>query len=320
MRNLIFIKVIFLSATFCFSPANADDIATRELINVFTNCDSRGAYDRVPELIEKGADVNAYGCCGYRYSGRGSERTMIGVVMLASDKTCNSNLYNPIHHLLRSENVDEDTALSTLRLLLRAGADPKKPEYDSKGVKEKDFPFTSYGRLSLSSVNSSNAEKKITFLKELVGAGMVMMLRNQSIGAVERYPQPFYDYMYSVAPPEFKKQMDERLGAVRAVSEERVRINLEKEAARKVQEEQENKARQAREAQERIEQQQRETYVAHFRKKVYVGDDTHCGMVIERKDTIIKIQTVVGERWLKIGQIFPPGMHSCRFYNGQYVD
>jgi len=126
--------------------------------------------------------------------------------------------------------------------------------------------------------------------------------------------------MHSVAPPEFKKQMEERLVAARTASEERVRVSLEKEAARKTQEEQEIKLRQVREAQERVEQQQRNAYAAQFRRKVAVGDETHCGMVIERKDPIVKIQTVAGEKWLKIGQVYPPGAHSCRFYNGQYAD
>jgi hypothetical protein len=54
--------------------------------------------------------------------------------------------------------------------------------------------------------------------------------------------------------------------------------------------------------------------------KLKVGDNTHCGMVIEIKRPVIKIQTMVGERWFKVNQIYPKGETSCRFYNGEYVE
>lgn len=78
-------------------------------------------------------------------------------------------------------------------------------------------------------------------------------------------------------------------------------------------EEREAKKRQARESEERA-------YAAQYRKKLSVGDETHCGMVIERKDPIIKIQSVAGEKWLKLSQIYPPGFRGCRFINGQYAE
>lgn len=107
------------------------------------------------------------------------------------------------------------------------------------------------------------------------------------------------------------KQMDifpDRTAFENEVKRQEVLRVAEREA-----EERESKLRQARESQERA-------YAAQFRKKLSVGDETHCGMVIERKDPIVKIQTVAGEKWLKTAQIYPPGMRGCRFYNGQYVE
>ncbi|QSV45408.1 WG repeat-containing protein [Geobacter benzoatilyticus] len=50
------------------------------------------------------------------------------------------------------------------------------------------------------------------------------------------------------------------------------------------------------------------------------GDLTHCGMVIEVKPPIIKIQTMIGERWMKLDQIHPPNTVDCIFRNGVYQE
>lgn len=60
--------------------------------------------------------------------------------------------------------------------------------------------------------------------------------------------------------------------------------------------------------------------VTSFRRIVKVGDDSHCGLVIELKRPLIKIQTIAGERWFKISQIYPEKMASCNFYNNTYQD
>lgn len=57
-----------------------------------------------------------------------------------------------------------------------------------------------------------------------------------------------------------------------------------------------------------------------FRKKLATGDDSHCGLVIQVKSPLAKIQTAVGERWFKISQVFPARQAPCRFYNGEYVE
>lgn len=57
-----------------------------------------------------------------------------------------------------------------------------------------------------------------------------------------------------------------------------------------------------------------------YRAKLAVGDDTHCGMVIEIKRPIVKVQTVVGEKWFKVVQLFPKGEADCKFYNGRYIE
>lgn len=96
--------------------------------------------------------------------------------------------------------------------------------------------------------------------------------------------------------------------------EERKRRNAaEREAA-------ERKFAAAQEIRERKLAAEREAAAKNFRRSLAIGKDTHCGMIIEKNGPIVKVQTVAGEKWLKIAQIYPPGDHSCRFVNGQYVD
>jgi hypothetical protein len=57
-----------------------------------------------------------------------------------------------------------------------------------------------------------------------------------------------------------------------------------------------------------------------FRRHLSVGDETHCGLVVEVKPPIAKIQTADGEKWLKIAQVYPQGMAPCRFFNHVYVE
>lgn len=64
----------------------------------------------------------------------------------------------------------------------------------------------------------------------------------------------------------------------------------------------------------------RDAEAKSFRKSLSIGKDTHCGMIIDKNGPIVKVQTIAGEKWLKVEQIYPPGSHGCRFYNGQYVD
>jgi len=59
---------------------------------------------------------------------------------------------------------------------------------------------------------------------------------------------------------------------------------------------------------------------ARFRESLVIGNDTHCGLVVEVKKPIAKVQTLVGERWFKIAQLYPKDTHHCQFVNGQYVE
>lgn len=60
--------------------------------------------------------------------------------------------------------------------------------------------------------------------------------------------------------------------------------------------------------------------VTAFRRTVRVGNDSHCGLVIELKRPLVKVQTIAGERWFKISQIYPAGMASCNFFNNTYQE
>jgi hypothetical protein len=59
---------------------------------------------------------------------------------------------------------------------------------------------------------------------------------------------------------------------------------------------------------------------AAWRKKIQPGTESHCGMVIEVKAPLVKVQTVVGEKWFKTDRIYPAGQKNCTFVNGVYQD
>jgi hypothetical protein len=81
---------------------------------------------------------------------------------------------------------------------------------------------------------------------------------------------------------------------------------------------QEETARQARDAAERAKLVAVKAEANRFRAGLKVGDDTHCGLVVGVNGTVVKVQAVVGEHWLKREQIYRPGEASCRFVNNVY--
>jgi hypothetical protein len=60
--------------------------------------------------------------------------------------------------------------------------------------------------------------------------------------------------------------------------------------------------------------------LAKFRQSLHVGSDSHCGLVIEVKGPVAKVQSMIGEVWLKTAQLYPKGEEGCRFVNGVYQD
>jgi TPR repeat protein len=65
---------------------------------------------------------------------------------------------------------------------------------------------------------------------------------------------------------------------------------------------------------------ERDKVASDFRNTLKVGSDSHCGLVIEVKPPIARVQSMIGEVWLKIEQLFPQGKQDCRFVNGVYQD
>lgn len=53
-----------------------------------------------------------------------------------------------------------------------------------------------------------------------------------------------------------------------------------------------------------------------YRRKLKSGDDSNCGLVIERKGEIALVETMIGQKWLKIGRLYMTGTRGCRFVNG----
>jgi len=57
-----------------------------------------------------------------------------------------------------------------------------------------------------------------------------------------------------------------------------------------------------------------------WRKHLTLGSDTHCGMVVEMKPPLAKVQTMIGEIWFRSEQLWPPGSKDCHFVNGVYQE
>ena len=71
----------------------------------------------------------------------------------------------------------------------------------------------------------------------------------------------------------------------------------------------------AREQRQRI-----ESAAAALRDDIGLGTETHCGMVVQLRESLVEVQTVVGQRWFRLNQLYPPATLECRFINGQYVE
>jgi hypothetical protein len=57
-----------------------------------------------------------------------------------------------------------------------------------------------------------------------------------------------------------------------------------------------------------------------WRKHIVLGSDSHCGLVVDLKPSLAKVQTAIGEKWFKLEQLEPAGSASCNFSNGVYED
>lgn len=66
--------------------------------------------------------------------------------------------------------------------------------------------------------------------------------------------------------------------------------------------------------------EERRQIIASFRQHLKIGDDTHCGLVVDIRRTIAQVQSSIGLTWLKIDQLYPAheGFATCEFVNGVY--
>jgi hypothetical protein len=58
--------------------------------------------------------------------------------------------------------------------------------------------------------------------------------------------------------------------------------------------------------------------VLNYREKLSSGNDSHCGLVVDVKDNVVLVQSMVGSVWIKRSEIYPAGAADCRFYNNVY--
>ncbi len=67
-------------------------------------------------------------------------------------------------------------------------------------------------------------------------------------------------------------------------------------------------------------ERERQQKLASWRAALKSGDDTHCGMVLRKREGLFEVQTMAGLRWFKGAQLFPTGQANCRFVNGVYQE
>lgn len=95
-------------------------------------------------------------------------------------------------------------------------------------------------------------------------------------------------------------------------------------AKRKVAEyskEQELLAQKRAEQQRLYEDQKRQKFIANvksYRNSLSEGQDSHCGLIVEVKDKVVRVETMVGLKFFKREQLYPAGVASCSFRNNVY--
>lgn len=104
-------------------------------------------------------------------------------------------------------------------------------------------------------------------------------------------------------------------------------ILYDDESLKRLYEDREAKLRQAeresqksREQQEGLEIEKRRVAVARFRRTVSAGMDSHCGLVLSVNGPVAMVQgpAGVGQYGMRISELYPAGLASCRFVNGIY--
>lgn len=142
-------------------------------------------------------------------------------------------------------------------------------------------------------------------------------IENRPLSSFEGGGGGFYEF--SVTPIDHngvsaRLEMDDekRLERERAVELRRQEKRREKEELEELMSEERERQRKTRD--KLIAQ------AIEFRTTVKLGTETHCGMIIQLRDTLAEVQTSSGNYWLRIDQLYPPNVVDCRFLNGVYVE
>ncbi len=100
---------------------------------------------------------------------------------------------------------------------------------------------------------------------------------------------------------------------------EREQLALEANERQRRSDEEGRRKQAAREAAEQTELERRLATQQAMLDSLDLGTETHCGMVIDVRESLVEVQTeVAGNRWFKRGELFAPGYAPCKFYNGVY--
>lgn len=99
--------------------------------------------------------------------------------------------------------------------------------------------------------------------------------------------------------------------ATPAIAEARKRQEALKEEERRLAQQERDNLEAERKRMQLIAQE-----LSQFRSKLKSGDDSNCGLVVERKGEIAQVETMIGLKWVKVKQLYIPGIKGCHFVNG----
>lgn len=122
----------------------------------------------------------------------------------------------------------------------------------------------------------------------------------------------FYDKNFRpIMSRKHKLRIAKKIRMRKEAEEKRIRKRVRQQVAQKIKRAEDNALR-------IVLIKRRKHKTIQFRRQLREGDSTHCGMVIERKQTIAKLQTMIGEYWMRIDQIYPRQFAKCIFHNKVY--
>lgn len=99
------------------------------------------------------------------------------------------------------------------------------------------------------------------------------------------------------------------------------KLNLAKISRERIYQEEEKERvalHEAKELNRKAEMKRLSEKIEKFRKSLRIGDFSNCGLVVNIRENVIQVQSMIGETWIKIDNVYPSGIE-CKFFNNVYV-